>query len=128
MLLGLRSFDNLKGPLAHKHASFPIIFGGIEFISTSTIAPNNLFRELGPCNSIITARFMMVNQHPSFLKLWRKLTITPSLSNNTSKHDVIFYHLQHEHLSLLLNNSSDNIWFIFKIPFQNICTIMSFLT
>jgi hypothetical protein len=71
---------------------------------------------------------MMVNQHPSFLKLWRKLTITPSLSNNTSKHDVIFYHLQHEHLSLLLNNSSDNIWFIFKIPFQNICTIMSFLT
>jgi len=38
-LLGLGSFDSLKGPLACKQASLPITFGDVKFISTSIIAP-----------------------------------------------------------------------------------------
>jgi hypothetical protein len=47
-LLGPGSFDNLEGPSIRKQTSFPITFGGVKFISTSIIAPNNLFMELGP--------------------------------------------------------------------------------
>jgi hypothetical protein len=37
---------------------------------------------------------------------------------------VIFYHPQHRRVSIFLNNSLDNKRFIFKIPFQSICTII----
>jgi len=38
-LMGLGSFDSPKGLLAHKQASLSITLDGIEFISTSIIAP-----------------------------------------------------------------------------------------
>jgi hypothetical protein len=64
----------------------------------------------------------MVNQHPFLLEtiVW--------VNNNTSKQHLIFYRPQHEHVSLLLNNSLDNKWFISKIPFWSIYTIIPFLT
>jgi hypothetical protein len=40
---------------------------------------------------------------------------------------VIFYCPQHKHVSFFLSNSSDNKWFIFKIPFWSICTSIPFL-
>ncbi len=66
-LLGPRSFDNLKGPLIHKQTSLPIIFGGIELISTSTIAPTTCLRIWAFVVSVITARFI-VDQHPFLLE------------------------------------------------------------
>jgi hypothetical protein len=43
-------------------------------------------------------------------------------------HHVISYRLQLAHVFLHLNNSSGNKWFDFKIPFQNVCTIIPFPT
>ncbi len=62
-LLGPISFDNLEGLLIHKQASFPIIFGGIGFISTSIIAPTTCLGNWAFVASVITARFI-VDQHP----------------------------------------------------------------
>jgi len=56
------------------------------------------------------------------------LTIAPSLSNNTSRRLVISYRPQLTHVFFHLNNSSGNKWFNFKIPSQNVCTIVSFPT
>jgi hypothetical protein len=66
-LLGPRSFDNPKGLLAHKQASFPITFGGIGHITTSTITPTTYLRSWVLVASIIIARFM-VNRHPFLLE------------------------------------------------------------
>jgi hypothetical protein len=63
-LLGLRSFDNIEGPLARKQASFPITFGGIMLIPTTTIT---LTIYLKSWASIIAIKFM-VDQHPFLLK------------------------------------------------------------
>ncbi len=60
----------------------------------------------------------MVDQCPFLLNTLMQV------DNNTSKQHAIFYHPQHECVSLLLNNSSDNKWFIFKIPFQSLYTII----
>jgi len=58
-LLGPRSFDNIERPLAHKQASFPIIFKGVGFISTSIIAPTTYLGNWALVASVIDARFMV---------------------------------------------------------------------
>jgi hypothetical protein len=65
-LLGPRSFDSLEIPLVHKHAFLPITFGGIELISTTTIATTIYLRNF--VTSIIVVRFV-VNQCPFLLEL-----------------------------------------------------------
>ncbi len=64
----------------------------------------------------------------SCLKLQHELTITSSLSSNTSKHHAIFYHLQHVCVFLLFNNSMGNKWFNFKFSFQSIYITILCLT
>jgi len=56
-LLGPRSFDSLKGPLAYKQAFFPIAFGDIDFIWTTTIALIIYSRNWAFVASIIVDRF-----------------------------------------------------------------------
>ncbi len=58
-LLGLGSFDNPKGPLAHKQASFPITFGDVEFILTSTITSITYLGNWALIVLVIVARFMV---------------------------------------------------------------------
>ncbi len=118
-LLGLRSFDSLEGSLFHKQASFSIILGGISLISTSTIAPITYLKNWALVVSIIVIR-LMVNQRPFLLEALVQI-------NNTSMQHAIYYRPQHRHVSIFLNNSLDNKWFIFKIPFWSICTIISSL-
>jgi hypothetical protein len=55
-LLGPKSFDNLKGLIAHKQGFIPITFGGIAFISIATIALIAYLRSW-------VSNFM-VDQHP----------------------------------------------------------------
>jgi len=64
----------------------------------------------------------MVDHRPFFLETLMQV------ENNTSKQLAIFYRLQHGCVSFLLNNSLDNKWFIFKIFFWNVCTIILSLT
>ncbi len=66
-LLGPRSFNSPKGPLARKQFPLPIIFDGIRFISTSTIAPISYLRSWALVTSIISIKFM-VDQHPFLLE------------------------------------------------------------
>jgi hypothetical protein len=66
-LLGLGSFDSLKGPLVHKQTSFPITFGGVGLISTFTIAPTTYLGYWALVTLVIVVRFM-VDQHPFFLE------------------------------------------------------------
>jgi hypothetical protein len=66
-LLGPRSFDSPEGPLAHKQASLPITFGGIEVISTSTIAPTIYLGSWAFFISIIVVGLWLINVL-SFLK------------------------------------------------------------
>jgi hypothetical protein len=61
--LGLGSFDSPKGPLAHKQFFFPITFGGIEFISTTTIALTTILGSSTFRTSIVVVR-IMVDQRP----------------------------------------------------------------
>ncbi len=61
-LLGLRSFDSLERLLARKQAFFLIIFRGVGFISTSTIAPTTYLRSWALVVLVIAVRFM-VDQH-----------------------------------------------------------------
>jgi hypothetical protein len=58
-LSSLRSFDSPKGPLVHKQTSFPITFGGIEIISTSTMTPTTYLKSWAFVVSIIVAKFMV---------------------------------------------------------------------
>jgi hypothetical protein len=67
-LLGLGSFDSLEGPLAHKHASLPITFGGIRLMSTSTIAPVAYIGSWALVDLVIAFRFM-VYQCPFLLEV-----------------------------------------------------------
>jgi hypothetical protein len=46
-ILGPRLFGNPKGPLARKQAFFPIPFGDIKFIQTTTIAQQPI-QGIGP--------------------------------------------------------------------------------
>ncbi len=69
-LLGPRSFDSPKWPLVHKQTSFPITFGGIELISTTTIAPATYLRSWGLVTLVIVARFMV----ETFLLFWSPST------------------------------------------------------
>jgi hypothetical protein len=64
-LLGLGSFDNPEKPLVHKQGSLPMIFGGVEFILTSTIAPTTYLGSWALVVSIIVVRFMV--DHRPFL-------------------------------------------------------------
>ncbi len=66
-LLGLKSFDNLEGPLACKQVFLPITFGGIGLIPTTTIALSAYLRSWALVASIIAIRFM-VYQHPFLLE------------------------------------------------------------
>jgi len=67
-LLEPGSFDSLEGPLAKKQASLLITFNGIEFISTSTIAPTVYLGYWVLVTSVIVVRFM-VDQCPFFLEV-----------------------------------------------------------
>jgi hypothetical protein len=67
-LLGLGSFDSQERPLAHKQAYLPIAFGGIDFISITTIAPMLYLKSWAFVASIVTVRFM-VDQCPLFLEV-----------------------------------------------------------
>jgi hypothetical protein len=82
-LLGPRSFDSLKWPLARKQTSFSITFGGIELISTSIFAPTAYLGSWALVTSIITVRFI-IDQRPFLLEAltWN--------DNNTSRQHVIF--------------------------------------
>jgi hypothetical protein len=66
-LLGPRSFDSPKGPLACKQVSFPITFDGVELISTSTITPIIYLGSWALVVLVIAVRFM-VDQHPFLLE------------------------------------------------------------
>jgi len=66
-LLGLRSFDSLKGFLVRKQVFFLIIFGGIKLISTTTITPTPYFGSWALMALIIGSKFM-VDQCPFLLK------------------------------------------------------------
>jgi len=124
-LLGLGSFNSPKGPLAHKQACLPITFGGIELISTSTIAPTTYLGNWALITIIIIVRFM-VDQHPFLVEAVTQINNNTFLSNNTSRQHVIFYHPQPVHVFLHFNNSSCNKLFNFKIPSRSISTIIPF--
>jgi hypothetical protein len=66
-LLGPRSFDSPKRPLAYKKKKFSITLDGINFISTSTITLTTYLMNYAIVVSIIAARFM-VNQCPFLLE------------------------------------------------------------
>jgi hypothetical protein len=53
------SFDNLEGLLTYKQTSLPITFGGVGFISTSTITPIACLRNSALVVSVIIVRFMV---------------------------------------------------------------------
>jgi len=58
--------------------------------------------------------------------LWSSTLISKKVGESKSMQHVI-YHPQHKRVAFLLNNSLDNKLFIFKIQFENICTIIPFL-
>jgi hypothetical protein len=58
-LLGPRSLDSLEGLLARQQASFPIIFGGVRLISTSTITLTTYLGSWALVILIIVVRFMV---------------------------------------------------------------------
>jgi hypothetical protein len=60
--------------MVHKHASLPIIFGGVGFISTFTFAP--IAKDWALVVSIIVVRFM-INQCPLLLEVLARI------NNNT---------------------------------------------
>ncbi len=66
--LGPRSFDYLKGLLVHKKTSFPITFGGVGLILTSTITPLAYLGSWALVALVIIARFMVDQCFLSFLK------------------------------------------------------------
>jgi hypothetical protein len=66
-LLGTKSFDSPKGPLARKQTSLPITFGDIGCIPTITITLTTYLGSWALVISIIIVRFM-VNQCPFFFK------------------------------------------------------------
>jgi hypothetical protein len=66
-LLGLGSFDSPERPLAYKQTSLPIPFGGVMFISTSTITPTTYLGGWTLVTLVIVVRFMVINVL-SFLK------------------------------------------------------------
>ncbi len=123
-LLGLRSFDNLEGPLACKQASIPITFTGIRFISIAAIIPTTYLGSWALIVLIITIRFM-IDQRPFLLQALAQVNNITFLSN-TSRWHVISYCPQFAHVFFHLNNSLGNKWFDFKIPSWSICTIIPF--
>jgi hypothetical protein len=66
-LLGLGSFDSAKEPLAHKQASFPITFGGIRVIPTTTITPIVYLKNWVFIALIIATKFM-ADHYPFLLE------------------------------------------------------------
>jgi hypothetical protein len=66
-LLGPKSFDNPKGPLAHKQTFLLITFNGIGLISTTIIALVAYLGSWALVASIIIAK-LMVHQHPFLLE------------------------------------------------------------
>jgi hypothetical protein len=90
-LLGIGSFDGPKSPLACKQTSLPITFRGVQFISTSIIAPIAYLRSWALVALVITARFM-VDQHPFLLEALTRLDNNTFPFPTTLQGDVIFYH------------------------------------
>jgi hypothetical protein len=125
-LLGPRSFDSPWGPLVRKQASFPITFGGIGFVSTSTITRTIYLRSWAFVIAIIVDRFML-NQHPFLLEALAWVDNDTFPFEQHFKVICDFYHPQPMHVFFHLNNSSCNKWFNFKIPSQNVYTIIPFL-
>jgi hypothetical protein len=66
-LLGLRSFDSPRRPLAPKQVSFSITFGGVEFILTFTITLTPYLGSWALVTLVIAIKFM-VDQHPFLLE------------------------------------------------------------
>jgi hypothetical protein len=62
--LGLISFDSSKRPLAYKQVFFPIAFGGIVFILTTTIIPTIYLKSYAIVASINVG--FMVDKNPFF--------------------------------------------------------------
>jgi len=75
-LLGPRSFDSPKRPLARKQALLPIIFDGIRVIPTTTITPIAYLEGWVLITLIIVTRFMV--DHCPFL-----LEALARVDNNT---------------------------------------------
>ncbi len=126
-LLGLESFDSLVGPLTCKQTFLWITFNYIDLISITPIALTTYLRSWALVALIIIARYIV--DHFSFLfepLAW--VATPPFFSSNISKWHVIFYCPQFTHVFLHLNNSLNNKRFDFKISFQNVCTIIPFLT
>jgi hypothetical protein len=66
-LLGIGFFDSLKGILIHKQDFFLILFGGIGFISITTIGPITYLGNWALVILIRTIRFM-VDEYPFLFK------------------------------------------------------------
>jgi len=58
-ILGPRLFDNPKGPLVRKQAFFPIPFGDIRLIQTTTIAPTTYLGNWAFIAAIKDVKFMV---------------------------------------------------------------------
>ncbi len=115
-LLNQRLFDGLEGPLVHKQTSFPIIFGGIRFISITTIALTTYLRNWPFVTSIIAIN-VMVDQHPFLLEALTWVNNNTFLFQQHFKATCDLLPPQHTHVFFFLNNSLGTKWFDFKIPF-----------
>jgi hypothetical protein len=80
-LLGLGSFDSLEGSIVCKQISFPITFGGVELISTSTITPTTYLRSWAQCPFLFEALAQVDNNtfpFPQHFKMACDLLLPPT--------------------------------------------------
>jgi hypothetical protein len=124
-LLGLGSFDSPKNILTRKWAFLPITFNGIKFIPSTTITLTIYLRSWALVVSFIAVGFM-IDQHPCLFETLIWIDNFPFQQHFKVACDLLPFQVQA--CFLVLNNSLDNKWFIFKIPFKNVCTMISFLT
>ncbi len=126
-LFSLGSFDSPERPLVCKQASLPITFGGIRFISTSTIAPTTYLESWALVGLVIAVRFM-VDHCPFLLKAltWVDNNTFPFQQHLKATCDflppparVCFLPFEQ-----LIGQQMLNI----KIPSWSVCTIMPFFT
>ncbi len=124
-LLGPKSFENLKRPLACKQTFLLKFFGGIGFILTTIITLIAYLGSWAFVASIIVAKFM-IDQRPYLLEALSWVDNNTFPFSNTLRCHVISYHPLLAHVFFCLNNSSNNKWFDFKIPSWSIYTIIPF--
>ncbi len=124
--LGLRSFDIAKGPLVRKQTSFPITFDGVGLILTSIIAPTTYLRNRAFVISTIFARFM-VDQCPFLFEALVGVVNNTFPFQQHLNNTCDFLAPPARACLFHLNNSLDNKWFNFEIPWI-VYTIVPFLT